>query len=85
MSASSSSIQEQSDNTLSVNDDVRGLGSIEKQETIENAAQRAVTEEELTLRDTRISRLETRDVEETIEDTRQVCTVMEIQLKRKRV
>ena len=85
MSASSSSIQEQSDNTLSVNDDVRGLGSIEKQETIENAAQRAVTEEELILRDTRISRLETRDVEETIEDTRQVCTVMEIQLKRKRV
>ena len=85
MSASSSSIQEQSDNTLSVNDDVRGLGSIEKQETIENAAQRTVTEEELILRDTRISRLETRDVEETIEDTRQVCTVMEIQLKRKRV
>ena len=85
MSASSSSIQEQSDNTLSVNDDVRGLGSIEKQETIENAAQRAVTEEELILRDTRISRLETRDVEETIEDTRQVCTVMEIQMKRKRV
>ena len=85
MSASSSSIQEQSDNTLSVNDDIRGLGSIEKQETIENAAQRAVTEEELILKDTRISRLETRDVEETIKDTRQVCTVMEIQMKRKRV
>ena len=85
MSASSSSIQEKSYNTLSVNDDIRGLGSIEKQETIENSAQRAVTEEELILQDTRISRLETRDVEETIEDTRQVCTVMEIQMKRKRV
>ena len=85
MSASSSSIQEQSDNTLSVNDDIRGLGSIEKQETIENAAQRAVTEEELILQDTRISRLETRDVEETIKDTRQVSTVMVIQMKRKRV
>ena len=85
MSASSSSIQEQSENTLSVNDDIRGLGSIEKQETIENAAQHAVTEEELILQDTRISRLETRDVEETIKDTRQVSTVMEIQMKRKRV
>ena len=45
------------------------FGSIEEQETIENAAQRAVTEEELIVQDTRISRLETRDVEETIEDT----------------
>ena len=37
--------------------------------TIENAAQRAVTEEELIVQDTRISRLETSDVEETIGDT----------------
>ena len=69
MSASSSSIQEQTDNTLSVTDDIRGFESIEEQETIENAAQRAVTEEELIVQDTRISRLETRDVEEAIEDT----------------
>ena len=69
MSASSLSIQEQTDNTLSVTDDIRGFRSIEEQETVENAAQRAVTEEELIVQDTRISRLETRDVEETIEDT----------------
>ena len=69
MSASKSSIQEQTDNTVSVTDDIRGFGSIEEQETIENAAQRAVTEEELVVQDTRISRLEARDVEETIEDT----------------
>ena len=68
MSASSSSIQEQIDNTVSVTDDIRGFGSIEEQETIENATQRAVTEE-LIVQDTRISRLETRDVEETTEDT----------------
>ena len=69
MLTSSSSILEQTDNTVSVADDIRGFGSIEEQETIENAAQRAVTEEELIVQDTRISRLETRDVKETIEDT----------------
>ena len=46
MSASGSSIQEQTDNILSVTDDIRGFRSIEEQETTENAAQRAVTEEE---------------------------------------